>query len=192
MIVLIFNSILLGIGLARDAFSVSLANGLAEPHMKGSKLMQIAGTFAVFQLLMPLAGWVIVHTARQAFSVLDVVIPYVAFIILAFIGGKMILDSIKIEHDGVKPTPVSWKSLLIQGVATSIDALSVGFVISDYTALSAVIAAVIIGVVTFAICIVGLIIGRKIGTKLAGKASVIGGAILIAIGLEILIKGIVG
>lgn len=192
MIVLIFNSILLGVGLAMDAFSVSLANGLAEPKMKGSRMMQIAGTFAVFQALMPLIGWAIVSVAKEAFWVVSIVIPYAAFIILFIIGGKMILDSIKIEHEGVEPTPVSWKNLIIQGIATSIDALSVGFVISDYAALDAVLASVIIGIVTLGICVAGIFIGRKLGTKLAGKASVLGGVILIAIGIEILIKGLVG
>lgn len=191
MIVLIFNSILLGIGLAMDAFSVSLANGLNEPHMKGSKVMQVAGTFAVFQTLMPLIGWFFVHTARNAFDIVGKVIPYVAFVLLFFIGGKMILDSIKVV-DEEEAKPVTWKNLLVQGVATSIDALSVGFVISEYTALHATATSIIIGVVTFIICVIGIFIGRKVGTKLSGKASVLGGVILIAIGIEILIKGILG
>lgn len=184
------NSILLGVGLAMDAFSVSLANGLNEPHMKQSRMSLIAGTFAFFQFFMPMVGWICVRTAAEKFSVFEKFIPWIAFIILAFIGGKMIIEGIKNKEEEEKTEKLTPGALAIQGVATSIDALSVGFTISGYRFPAAFICAVIIAVVTFAICIAGLIIGRKFGTKFSGKASVLGGVILVGIGIEIFVKGV--
>lgn len=181
-----FNSFLLGVGLAMDAFSVSLANGLNEPRMSRRKLCAIAGTFGFFQALMPMLGWICVHTIVQYFKAFENLIPWIALALLGYIGGKMLYEGIQgceeKEHPGV-----GFAALMIQGVATSIDALSVGFTIAEYDVLSAVLAALIIAVVTFFICTAGLAIGKKAGTKLAGKASILGGVILIFIGLEIFI-----
>lgn len=185
--VFFFNSILLGVGLAMDAFSVSLANGLHEPKMRTRRMCLIAGVFAVFQALMPMTGWVCVHTIVQYFQAFEKLIPWIALALLGFIGGKMLHDGIKGESDGDGVPGVGFGALLVQGVATSIDALSVGFTIADYDLLSAILAALIIAAVTFVICMAGLFIGRKAGTKLAGKAGILGGAILIFIGLEIFI-----
>lgn len=187
-IIFILNSILLGVGLAMDAFSVSVANGLNEPGMKRRKACAIAGTFAFFQALMPMTGWVCVHTIVELFSAFGAFVPWIALILLAFIGGKMIYDGIKKKAENEEPVGVGVGSLLIQGVATSIDALSVGFTIADYDLLHALSAALIIAAVTFIICIGGLVIGRKVGTKLSDKAQIFGGIILIGIGLEIFIS----
>ena len=191
-IIFIVNSVLLGAGLAMDAFSVSLANGLNEPAMKKGRMSLIAGTFAFFQWMMPLIGWVCVHTIVVYFKAFDAVIPWIALALLGYIGGKMLYEGIKgcpeeAEGDCRK---LSFKMLLLQGVATSIDALSVGFTIADYNFGMALIATIIIGAVTFVICFAGLAIGKKFGTRLAGKASILGGIILIGIGLEIFIKGV--
>lgn len=188
MITLILNSILLGIGLAMDAFSVSLANGLNEPSMKKNKMIGIAGTFALFQFLMPLIGWILVLTVAKIFTSFQIFIPYIALLLLGYIGINMIVEGIK-NKDIDKPG-VGIKALIIQGIATSIDALSVGFTISEYNFREAFSSSLIIGVVTFIICIFGLMIGKKFGTKLAGKASIFGGIILIAIGFEIFVKGV--
>ena len=184
---LIFNSILLGVGLAMDAFSVSLANGLNEPCMKKRKMFGIAGMFAFFQALMPILGWVCVHTIVQYFKSFEVVIPWIALALLGFIGGKMLYEGITCKCECEECRGVGFWALVVQGVATSIDALSVGFTISDYDLVSALLSALIIAVVTFGICLGGIYIGRKAGTKLAGKAGILGGAILIFIGLEIFI-----
>lgn len=187
------NSILLGVGLAMDAFSVSLANGLNEPKMKAGRMSLIAGVFGFFQAAMPMIGWICLHTIVQYFSSFEKLIPWIALILLLYIGGKMLIEGIKggdEAEDGVKN--LSFGALMIQGVATSIDALSVGFTIADYNFLMALICALIIAVVTFAICIFGLIIGKKVGTKLAGKANILGGVILIGIGIEIFVTGLVG
>lgn len=189
---LICNSILLGIGLAMDAFSVSLANGLNEAKMLPRRMILIAGVFAVFQLLMPLIGWICVHTIVQYFRTFEKLIPWIALALLGFIGGKMLKEGISDRNEEVpgKGEVLSFGALMLQGIATSIDALSVGFAIADYDPASALLAALLIGAVTFVICIGGLIIGKKAGTRLAGKAGILGGVILILIGLEIFLGGI--
>lgn len=186
------NSVLFGVGLAMDAFSVSLANGLNEPKMKKSRICLIAGTFAGFQILMPLIGWFCVHTIAELFGVFQKFIPWIALILLLYIGGKMLLEGIRNKEDETEKTAVGLGELMVQGIATSIDALSVGFTIASYDAAHAVMESAIIGIVTFAICVAGLLIGRKAGTKLAGKASILGGIILIAIGIEIFVSGLIG
>ncbi len=187
--VFFINSILLGVGLAMDAFSVSLANGLNEPSMRRGKMCGIAGVFAFFQALMPMLGWVCVHTIVQCFCSFESLIPWIALVLLLFIGGKMLLDGIRGgEEETAKGVGIG--ALLVQGVATSIDALSVGFTIADYGLVQALVCALMIAVVTFVICMAGLLIGRKFGTKLAGKASILGGVILIFIGVEIFVTGV--
>lgn len=187
--VFIINSILLGVGLAMDAFSVSLANGLNEPGMKKPRMLQIAGTFSVFQILMPLIGWVCIHTIAQKFEAFQKYIPWIALILLAYIGGKMLIEGIKNKGEEAGGSePVGFIALMVQGIATSIDALSVGFTIADYSPVMAIAASLIIGVVTLVICIAGLLLGRKFGVKLAGRANILGGVILIGIGLEIFIS----
>ena len=184
----IITSILLGVGLAMDAFSVSVANGLNEPGMRRSKVTLISGTFALFQGVMPLIGWFIVVTAVGALDVLDNLVPWIALAILAIIGVKMIKEGL--DNEGPEPVSLGMTALLIQGIATSIDALSVGFTISDYDIVGAVVCALIIAAVTWAICAVGLVAGKKLGSRFTGHATVFGGAILIFIGLEIFIKGV--
>lgn len=186
------NAVGFGIGLAMDAFSVSMANGLNEPDMKSKRMGLIAGVFALFQTAMPLIGWICVHTIATMFTAFQKFIPWIALILLAYIGGKMLLDGIRNQSDEEEKPAVGFTALLVQGVATSIDALSVGFTIAEYDWLEALVEAVIIGVVTFFICIGGLIIGKKFGTKLAGKASILGGVILIGIGIEIFVSSFLG
>lgn len=191
MMMFIINSILFGVGLAMDAFSVSLANGLNEPDMKRGRMWTIAGTYAVFQTAMPLIGWFCVHKIAEAFKAFQKFIPWIALLLLLYIGGKMLIEGIRNQNDDEDAgKELTIGALIVQGVATSIDALSVGFTISDYNAASALAESVIIGVVTLGICMAGLVLGRKFGMKLAGKASILGGIILIAIGLEIFITGI--
>lgn len=188
---LFLNSILLGFGLALDAFSVSVADAMANPNMKSGKKISIALTFAVFQTLMPLVGWFCVRTIADKFSLFQKAIPYIALILLAYIGIKMIIESRKYgeeENEGV--AALTFATLIIQGVATSIDALSVGFAIADYSSLEALVSTLIIGITTFIICIFGLELGKKVGKAFSDKATLFGGCILIIIGLEIFIKGV--
>lgn len=183
----VFNSVLLGVGLAMDAFSVAMANGIREPKMCGAKMCGIAGIFAVFQGLMPLIGWICIHTVVQYFHAFQAWIPWIALALLGYIGGKMLYEGIKSQSCPVVPAVLGFGALLVQGIATSIDALSVGFTIANYLLPMALAAALIIAAVTFVICMAGLYVGKKAGSCLSGKAGIVGGAILIFIGLEIFI-----
>ena len=185
------NTVLLGVGLAMDAFSVSMANGLNEPKMKKNKMCCIAGVFAGFQALMPMIGWICVHTLVQYFKMFEKFIPWIALILLSFIGGKMLIEGVRNKYFAEEKSSVGIGALLVQGIATSIDALSVGFTIAEYDWFMALVAALIIATVTFAICMVGLVIGKKFGMKLSNKAQIFGGIILIVIGLEIFVTGII-
>ncbi len=187
------SSLAFGTGLAMDAFSVSLANGLGEPRMKIEKMCGISGLFAFFQALMPIMGWVCVHTLIEYFHSFEKFIPWIALVLLLYIGGKMLLDGIKnkdCECDCGKKLTIS--ALIIQGIATSIDALSVGVTHASYNFTMELVSSLIIAAVTFIICMAGIFIGKKFGTKLAGKAAILGGSILIFIGIQIFLKGILG
>ena len=187
----IANSILLGIGLAMDAFSVSVANGLNNTNMKKSNKFIIAGTFAFFQFIMPLIGWFLVTRIAEKFEKFQKFIPWIALFLLLFIGIDMIIEGEKNSKEKSKEAlTLGFMALMLQGIATSIDALSVGFTISNYGFKMALICSGIIAVVTFIICIIGLCIGIHFGSKLSKKAAILGGSILIFIGLEIFIKGI--
>ncbi len=216
MITFIINSVLLGVGLAMDAFSVSLANGLNEPRMKAGRMLTIAGVFAIYQGVMPMTGWLCVHTIAQKFQAFEKLIPWIALILLSYIGGKMLKEGIdelrkkkgpsescKVEEarttaltDEEAHTTAAEKlgfgALMIQGLATSIDALSVGFTIADYGLGMATLCVLIIAILTLGICLAGLALGKRLGTILAGKASILGGVILIGIGLEIFISAQIG
>lgn len=191
-LIFFLNSIMLGVGLAMDAFSVSLANGLEEPDMRPAKMCGIAAVFGIFQALMPLAGWTCVHTVVKIFNSFSSIVPWIALILLGYIGVKMLLEGIKNKNgSGDQPQKKLTVSILFfQGIATSIDALSVGFTIADYGILMAILCSLIIAVVTFIICMAGLELGKRFGVALSDKASILGGVILIVIGVEIFITGI--
>ena len=183
------NSVLMGIGLAMDAFSVSLTNGLNENQMKIKRMCLIAGCFTLFQFIMPVLGWILVHTVSNYFEKFSELIPWIALFLLLYLGGKMLIEAVHKSEEDENVNKLTFSVLILQGVATSIDALSVGFAIADYNFLMALTSSVIIAVVTFVICIGGLIIGKKAGTVLRRKAGLLGGFILIGIGIEIFIRG---
>ena len=185
MTAIIITSIFLGIGLAMDACAVSMANGLKEPNMKINKTVFIALMFGLFQGLMPLIGYFV---GAQVLTKIEWIIPWVALIILGFLGSKMIHDGIKGEDEEVNKD-LTIKLILVQALATSIDALSVGFTISDYKVVEAIISTGIVALITFFICFCAVFIGKKFGTKLGNKAVIFGGVILILIGIEIFISG---
>lgn len=187
---LALQSIALGVALAMDAFSVSMANGLNDPGMKKKKMFVIAGTFAGFQFAMPMIGWFCVTTIKEIFSMFEKFIPWIALILLLLIGGKMLFDGIRGDADGAESSgELGVKLLIVQGIATSIDALSTGFTTSAYSAFQAFVSSLIIAVVTFFICVAGVKIGKKFGVRLAGKAQILGGVILILIGVKICFIG---
>jgi len=186
----VLSSAALGVGLAMDAFSVSMANGLCEPDMPRPRMALIAGIFAVFQALMPLTGWVCVHTVAQRFRAFEELIPWIALFLLLFIGGKMLLDSRQTPEEVCAVARPGFGALMVQGVATSIDALSAGFTLAEHNAALALAAAGIIAALTFVICLAGIRLGKRFGMRLAGKAQILGGVILILIGLKIFIDGV--
>ena len=189
--VFFINSILLGVGLAMDAFSVSIANALSESQMKKARMCFIAGIYAFFQFAMPMIGWICVHTIVGYFEKFELFVPWIALILLLYIGGKMIWEAFHESKDETEERVVlTFATLILQGIATSIDALSVGFTIADYGFLMAFAASLIIAAVTFVICMIGLLIGKTAGQHLSSKATILGGIILIGIGIEIFVKGI--
>ena len=163
LLILILNSVLLGVGLAVDAFSVSVSDGLSEPGMKWNRVFLIAGTFGLFQGVMPFAGWVLVHFAENRFEILQKIVPWVAVALLVFLGVKMIIEGIK-NKSSEEPGSVArltFGMLMVQGVATSIDALSVGLAIAKFSFFETLLSAFIIAAVTLMICICGLKLGEK-------------------------------
>ena len=191
MFTFILNNLLLGVGLSMDAFSVSLANGFNEPKMRKIKVLGIAGVFGIFQGIMPMIGWICVHTIVEKFKVFEYFIPWIALILLLYIGVKMVFGYFKKGEEEEEAEKMSLYALLVQGIATSIDALSVSFTIAEYKLSLAITSALIIATITFCICLVGVILGKKFGTKFSSKAELIGGIILICIGLEIFISGMI-
>lgn len=199
-VVFVLNSILLGAGLAMDAFSVSIANGLNEPHMPRSKMYRVAGTYAGYQFAMPMIGWFCVHAVAEQFEAFRKFIPWIALLLLALIGGEMLAEGIRSvrsgksaeaeEAQGKQEACLGFGTLMVQGIATSIDALSVGFTISDYGTMMAAVCSFLIAVTTFVLCMAGLKFGKKFGERLADKATIFGGLLLIAIGVEIFVKGV--
>ncbi|MCR4648707.1 MAG: manganese efflux pump MntP family protein [Lachnospiraceae bacterium] len=190
-LIFFINSIMLGVGLAMDAFSVSVADGLKESRMPKSKSLAIGVSFGGFQALMPLAGYVFVHTIITVFKMFEKAVPWIALVLLVYLGIKMILEGRKSDSsEENKIKELTFKTIILQGIAVSIDALSVGFTFAEYTLLQVLVSVAIIAVLTFFISLAGILIGQKIGNKFSGKAQIFGGIILIAIGLEIFLTGI--
>ena len=182
------KNIFLGLGLSMDACAVSMANGLNGEKLKTQKILFISLMFGLFQGLMPFIGYVI---GAQFISYISFVIPWLALLILGFLGGKMIYDSTRCNCEETEQKVLTLKVIFIQTIATSIDALSVGLTIVTYTLLQAVVGCLLISVVTFIICIFAHYVGKKFGCVLGDKATLLGGIILILIGLEIFITGII-
>ena len=215
----ILTAIGLGVGLAMDAFSVSLANGLNEPKMKLPRVTLIAGIFAIFQGLMPMIGWGLIKAIEYLliavewliscidvegievilswidFGYIEAIIPWIAFGLLGYIGGKMIFDAFKCKCcEDENCGRLTFGLLMVQGIATSIDAMSGGVTMAaeNYMFSDVAISVAIIAAMTFAICVAGIYLGKVFGTKLANKASIFGGSILIIIGIIILVKSFMG
>ncbi|MCD8329831.1 MAG: manganese efflux pump MntP family protein [Lachnospiraceae bacterium] len=184
----LLHSLLLGTGLAMDAFSVSLADGLREPRMERRKTFFIAGLFAGFQFLMPLIGWVCLHTILEMFRIFAIWIPRLAPFLLLCLGADMIHE--KNSCETLSPLQADLRQILTQGAATSVDALSAGFTLADCEFPAAMTCCLIIAGITFFLCLSGLQLGRRFRTKLSGHASLLGGAILIFLGVRLFLEAI--
>ena len=188
----ILTGIGLGVGLAMDAFAVSMSNGLKESKMRFSKVLLIAFMFGLFQGVMPLIGYLV---GNSFVKYIEKFIPFIALALLSFLGIKMIIDFIKErkennEQCNIVEQKLTFKVLIVQAIATSIDALSTGLAFSDYNIYDALIVVGLIAIITFVLCVIGVFIGKKFGTLIRCYATLIGGIILILIGLEIFITGI--
>ncbi len=188
----IWELFLLGVGLAMDAFAVSICKGLAMKKVNKVQCFIIALYFGGFQALMPVLGFFLGTTFAEKLSAVD---HWIAFVLLAYIGGKMIADGIKEYREKTEVTemdpPLDHKELFILAIATSIDALAVGVTFSFLDVLIG-LAATIIGVVTFVISAGGVYVGNIFGEKYKTKAQIAGGAILVFLGLKILITHLMG
>ena len=179
---------LVGIGLSMDAFAVAICKGLAMPTINRKQTLLIAAYFGVFQALMPLTGWLL---GSQFAGYVTKLAPWIAFVLLAWIGGSMLRESLskKEEDEEVEPAELRHKELFLLAVATSIDALAVGVSFS-MVELSVPIgaAAALIGCTTFAISVGGVFVGHIFGARYKNRAEFVGGAILILIGVKILLE----
>ncbi len=198
----VWELILIGIGLSMDAFAVGMTDGMAEPRMKPVKIFLIAGAFALFQFLMPVVGY---YFGYLFSDIVEKFAPWISFALLAFIGGKMIFDFVKENVQrrresgtGTEETPrkLGVLTLLIQAVATSVDAFAVGVTFlaaetAEGLPMHVVLCALVIGGITFSLSAPAVLIGKKAGNKLSDKAELIGGLILVGIGLKILIEALV-
>lgn len=184
------TSLGLGVGLAMDAFSVSLADSLREPEMSGRRKAVIAGTFGLFQFLMPVIGWFFVHELVNLINVLTRFTPWISLFLLVYLGIGMIREKGEDTSEGTL-RKIGAGELTVQGIATSIDALSVGFTISDHTAQMALVSGLIIGVTTFILCWTALHTGHIFKGKLKVKETTIGGIILILIGIKVFLDGVI-
>lgn len=189
-IALFIDSLLLGVALAMDSFSLSIADGLANPNLTRLQKLIIPFNFGLFQGVMPAIGWFCVNTISHYFTFFHKLVPWIGFFLLLYIGTDMIRNRNSWKEE-TEPRKISLGMLLIQGIATSIDALSVGFAIADYSFLQVLYSVIIIAVTTFIICVMGIELGNYIGKKFYSHASVAGGIILIAIGINTLIQGLI-
>jgi manganese efflux pump family protein len=187
-----FSLLGIAIGLSMDAFAVSITNGAVTKGLKFSHAFKIACCFGVFQAVMPILGWLIGKAGEGLIQQLD---HWIAFVLLGYIGGKMIYDAWKERNEVVEcqsRNPIRFRMLLVMSIATSIDALATGIILPSAVGASTAalmgLAVSIIGAITFCICLGGVYIGKKFGTIFSSKAELLGGIVLILIGCKILIE----
>lgn len=183
----LFEIVLVGIGLSMDAFAVSICKGLSMKKIKWKNVLIVGAYFGMFQAIMPLLGYLLGTTFNELVISVD---HWIAFILLAVIGGKMLKEAYSNNKED-ENDKLDFKTMIVLAIATSIDALAIGITFSFFK-INILKAISIIGFLTFTISAIGVIIGNKFGHKFQGKAEVVGGAILIFIGLKILIEHLIG
>ncbi len=180
--------ILIAIGLAMDAFAVSVCKGLSMKKISIKKLLIIALYFGIFQALMPVIGYFLGESFENLVTSID---HWIAFILLLFIGINMLKEAFGKSEDDNKNDDTGFKTMIILGLATSIDALAVGITFA-FLEINIFVIATIIGVITFIISAIGVVIGNKFGDKYEKKAEILGGVILILMGIKILLEHLIG
>ena len=194
----IWEIVLIGVALAMDAVAVGMTDGMQEPFMKKGKMLMIALAFGFFQFAMPVLGYLGGYAFSDAISR---IVPYLSFAILSFLGGKAIVDCVKEDRGHGAPVfaqgcKLTAGKLLGQAIATSLDALAVGITLLAAEKdiglpAHAAVCATVIGAVTFILVLPAVMLGKKAAEKIAGRAEILGGAVLIAIGLKLLLEGVV-
>lgn len=201
MVAVIISVILSGISLSMDAFAVSICNGMVYRDLNKRKALSMPLTYGLFQAIMPIIGF---YVGLAFLSYIEAYDHWIAFVLLLFIGGKMVFDGIKelrAPEEEITPKRYSFPEVFIQGIATSIDALAVGFSLNAMLNIPEIVnvqawawlCVCLIGVITFIITLVGVIIGIKVGKlfrKKACVAEIVGGLVLVAIGIKILVEGL--
>ena len=180
--------ILLGVGLSMDAFSTSVVNVVSFPETKGKKAFICACTYAMFQFVLFLLGWVIIHSLAIKFSILYYFMPWLALIFLLRSAWSLIVDGvISLDEDKVQDAELDFKEVALQGLTTSLDALTMGFVTAYFDVKKALVAGIIVGAITLVLSIYGFYNGERLGVKITGKTAIAGGLILAAVGIKIVI-----
>lgn len=180
----IWTILLIGVGLAMDAFSVSVTDGIVLKKPTLLQSAKIALFFGIFQFIMPCIGYFLASSFSAYITAFD---HWIAFVLLTFIGGKMLFEAVSEKEDEEIKNPLSASTLTILAIATSIDALAVGVTFATM-AVSVLFASAIIGIITFAICLAGVFVGSKFGNLLGNKAEIVGGFVLIFIGIKVLLE----
>lgn len=182
----------IAIGLSMDAFAVSVTNGAVTKGLRPVHALKIAICFGLFQAVMPVIGWIIGKAGEGLINQLD---HWIAFLLLGYIGGKMIYDAWKDRNKKTEcqsRSPIGLRMLIVMAIATSIDALATGIILPSAVGASTVVlmlcAVAVVGVVTFGICMAGVYIGKKFGDLFCSKAELLGGVVLVFIGCKILVE----
>lgn len=186
-----FTLVFLALGLSADAFAISVSNGMCYRHIEKMQEFYTALTFGIFQAVMPIIGYL----AGRSFSwAVESLSHWIALALLGYIGGKMVYSAVKeLRHPDSCPVKkdFTFKLLLVQGIASSIDAFAVGISFAIMGA-DILLSAALIGAITFVCCIAGAYLGRRFGGLLKQKAEIVGGLILIGIGIKIFLEHILG
>ena len=185
----IISSVLFGLGLAVDAFLISLAGGMNEPNAKRGKIFASALVFALFQFIAPMTGWICVRALAERFLFFNECLSCIALAVLLFLGIKMLVEGLRKSGKEETPAKLGIGALYIRAMVSSVDALSMGFTIAEYSWQTALTASAIIAAITFIAYAAGFFIGRKFGTKFSDKAMVIGGILFIVMALEVFFRG---
>ena len=188
MISHIINSLLLALGLGVDSFSISLVNGISYPDSSKKDQLKESFIFGICQSVMPFAGYILLVYFSNKLTILKTVSPYVSLILLSYLGIKLITESFKTSEVQKSNIKLTIGTLIIQGIATSIDAVSCSFSMINLSMFEAIIEIVIIGIVTVLLSYIALNLGKEIGRKVEKYSQIIGGIILILIGIILFIK----
>ena len=184
----IINSLLLALGLGVDSFSISLVNGISYPNSNKKEHLKQSLIFGICQSLMPFIGYILLVYFSNRLTIIKTVSPYISLVLLSYLGIKLIMESFKTNNIEKNNAKLTTSTLILQGIATSIDAVSCSFSMINLSMFKAVIEITIIGIVTVVLSYLALSLGKEIGRKVEKYSQIIGGIILILIGIILFVK----